>query len=70
MKTRTLLLALLAGSVQFALAGGNSSIIDLDKVKSIKIEDRKITIVGDGMVSNPFGLINLPAAGLAGRGGW
>ena len=50
MKTLMLCLGLLVGSVQFALAGGNSSLVDLDKVKSIKIEKGKITIVGDGMV--------------------
>ena len=50
MKTLMLFLGLLVGSVQFALAGGNSSLVDLDKVKSIKIEKGKITIVGDGMV--------------------
>ncbi len=31
-------------------AGGNSSIVNLDKVTSIKIEDEKITIVGSGML--------------------
>jgi hypothetical protein len=52
MKTLTLFLCLLVGSVQFALAGGNSSIVDLDKVKSIKIEKGKIThIVGEGSLS-------------------
>lgn len=50
MKLLMLLFALLACSLQFVMAGGSSSLIKLHKVKSIKIEEDKITVVGDGMV--------------------
>ena len=41
---------LFAGLTQLSLAGGNSSLVDLDKVTSIKVDKDKITIVGDGKV--------------------
>lgn len=50
MKTRILLLTFLLGSLQIALAGGNSSLVDLNRVTSVKIEEGKVTIVGDGIV--------------------
>ena len=34
----------------FSIAGGNTSIVDLDKVSSIKIEAERIVIVGSGML--------------------
>lgn len=42
--------ALLLTLTQFAQAGGNSSLIEIAKVKSVKIEEGKITIVGDGII--------------------
>lgn len=42
--------SLIFAHVQLCLAGGNSSVVDLDKVTSIKIEENKITIVGTGMI--------------------
>ncbi|MGC6465745.1 MAG: hypothetical protein ACON5N_09180 [Akkermansiaceae bacterium] len=50
MKTINIIACSLLLSLLPCLAGGNSSIVDLDKVTSIKIEDGKITIVGDGMI--------------------
>ena len=50
MKTPILTLALITSLFQFAFAGGNTSIVDLKKVSSIKIEENKITIVGSGML--------------------
>ena len=49
---RKILITLLmsAFALQSALAGGNSSVVELDKVTSIKIEDEKITVVGTGMI--------------------
>jgi hypothetical protein len=35
---------------QLSIAGGNSSIVELDKVTSIKIEAERIIIVGSGML--------------------
>lgn len=50
MKTPFLALSLLVATLQLSLAGGNSSVVRLDKVTSIKIEAEKITIVGSGML--------------------
>ena len=52
MKTKRTLLTLLAfiTTLQVSLAGGNTSIVNLDKVSSIKIDAEKITVVGSGML--------------------
>ena len=50
MKTTLLTITVLIATISCSLAGGNTSIVDLDKVTSIKIEDQKITIVGSGML--------------------
>lgn len=50
MKTASLTMSLLLGIAQFTVAGGNSSIVELDRVTSIKIEKEKVTIIGDGIV--------------------
>jgi len=50
MKKLILLFVLLATALQPCFAGGNSSIVDLDQVISIKIENEKIVIVGSGMI--------------------
>ena len=42
--------ALLIATLQLSFAGGNTSVVRLDKVTSIKIEAKKIIIVGSGMV--------------------
>lgn len=50
MKLPILTLALITSLIQFACAGGNTSVVDLKKVSSIKIEENRITIVGSGML--------------------
>jgi hypothetical protein len=50
MKTTLLAITVLIATISCSLAGGNTSIVDLDKVTSIKIEDEKITVVGSGML--------------------
>ena len=50
MKTLLLSFALGLGLCGFGVAGGNSSIVELDKVSSIKIEDERVFIVGSGMI--------------------
>lgn len=50
MKKSLLILAFLAATFQLSFAGGNSSIVDLDKISSIKIESERIIIVGSGML--------------------
>jgi hypothetical protein len=50
MKTIILTASLITALIQASFAGGNTSVVDLDKVTSIKIEGNKITIVGSGMV--------------------
>lgn len=39
--------------VQWAQAGGNTSIVEISSVKSLKLEEGKITIVGTGLVRFP-----------------
>ena len=51
MKTRLLTMGLIIGMLQVALAGGNSSIVEIEKVTSIKVEDGRIIITGDGMLT-------------------
>ena len=50
MKTILLSLVLFSTLLLQSMAGGNSSIVELDKVSSIKIEKDRITIIGTGMV--------------------
>ncbi|MFT5469363.1 MAG: hypothetical protein ACI8UO_004483 [Verrucomicrobiales bacterium] len=50
MKTTLLMIGLGLGMLQFAVAGGNSSMVEITKVTSIEIEDGKIIIKGDGML--------------------
>lgn len=50
MKTIMIALGLLVSALLPCWAGGNSSVVELDKVSSIKIEKDKITIVGTGML--------------------
>ncbi|MEN8773830.1 MAG: hypothetical protein ABF379_07240 [Akkermansiaceae bacterium] len=50
MKIIILTVSLFTALIQFSFAGGNTSVVDLDKVISIKIEEHKITIVGSGMI--------------------
>ncbi|MDA7510068.1 hypothetical protein N8766_05085 [bacterium] len=50
MKTSLLVCALLFATLQNSRAGGNTSIVELHKVSSIKIEDERIVIVGNGMI--------------------
>lgn len=50
MKTPLIVFFLFMATLHLSLAGGNSSIVELDKVTSIKIEAEKITIVGSGML--------------------
>ena len=50
MKTIILTVSLITSLIQFSLAGGNTSVVDLDKVTSIKVEGNTITIVGSGMI--------------------
>ncbi|MEM7386317.1 MAG: hypothetical protein AAF514_15355 [Verrucomicrobiota bacterium] len=50
MKTPLLALFILLTTLQLSPAGGNTSIVDLDKVTSIKIESERIVIVGSGML--------------------
>ena len=50
MKSYILTLVIITSLLQFVFAGGNTSLVDLKKVSSIKIEDHKITIVGSGML--------------------
>jgi hypothetical protein len=49
-KTRILTFALLVTTLQHSFAGGNTSIVDLNRVNSIKIEAEQITITGSGML--------------------
>ncbi len=50
MKTLLPSLALFLVTLLQSSAGGNTSVVDLEKVSSIKIEENKITIVGTGMI--------------------
>lgn len=50
MKAFLVTLAIFSAWVQVSDAGGNTSIVDLDRVKSIVIEEEKITIIGSGML--------------------
>lgn len=50
MKTLLPALALFFATLLQASAGGNTSLVDLEKVNSIRIEENKITIVGTGMI--------------------
>lgn len=50
MKTTILTLALITSLMQLTCAGGNTSVVDLKKISSIKIEKNRITIVGSGML--------------------
>jgi hypothetical protein len=50
MKTTILTLALITSLMQLTCAGGNTSVVDLKKISSIKIEENRITIVGSGML--------------------
>ncbi len=50
MKTIMIAVGLLISALLPCWAGGNSSVVELDKVSSIKIEKDKITIVGTGML--------------------
>jgi hypothetical protein len=50
MKTSIVTFALLIATSQLSFAGGNTSIVELDKVTSIKIEGERIIIVGSGML--------------------
>ena len=50
MKTIIPTASLIFALLQFSFAGGNTSVVDLDKVTSIKIKENKITIVGSGMI--------------------
>lgn len=43
-------LVVFIASLQLSVAGGNTSIVKLDKVSSIKIEDERVIIVGNGMI--------------------
>mgnify|MGYP000034519045 FL=1 len=50
MKAILLSFSLFTALIRLSIAGGNTSVVDLDKVISIKIEENKITIVGSGMI--------------------
>ena len=50
MKASLLASVLLTVTLQHSFAGGNTSIVELDKVASIKIEAKRIVIVGSGMI--------------------
>jgi hypothetical protein len=50
MKTSLLTFAFFSVTLFHSFAGGNTSIVELDKVTSIKIEAERIFIVGSGMV--------------------
>jgi hypothetical protein len=50
MKTSIVTFALLVASPLLSFAGGNTSIVELAKVTSIKIEAERIIIVGSGML--------------------
>ena len=50
---RLFILAILLLASQWVHAGGNTSIVDISSVTSLKIEARKITIVGTGVVRFP-----------------
>ena len=50
MKTTILTLALITSLMQLTCAGGNTSVVDLKKISSIKIEENRITIVGSVML--------------------
>ena len=50
MKTPLLTFVLLIATPQLSIAGGNTSIVELDNVSSIKIEAERIIIVGSGML--------------------
>ena len=51
MKTPIIALSILLGSLQLSHAGGNSSVVELAEVTSIKIEAERIIIVGSGSLS-------------------
>ena len=50
MKTSLVTFALLIAAPQLSFAGGNTSIVELDKVASVKIDAERIIIVGSGMI--------------------
>lgn len=50
MKSLLLGTCLMVGLTQFAVAGGNSSIVEIDKISDIKIEAQKITIKGSAVI--------------------
>lgn len=50
---RLFTLALAIFTTQWAQAGGNTSIVEISSVTSVKIEEQKITIVGTGVVRFP-----------------
>ena len=50
MKTTLLMMGLGLGMLQLAVAGGNSSIVEITKVTSIEIEEGKVIIKGEGML--------------------
>lgn len=50
MRTSLLTFALLIATPLLALAGGNTSVVDLHSISSIKIEKNRILIVGSGML--------------------
>ena len=50
MKTILCIAGLIAGMIQGLLAGGNTSVVNLDEVTSIVIEHKRIVFRGDGMV--------------------
>jgi hypothetical protein len=50
MKTYLLVFAFITATLQHSFAGGNTSIVELDKVTSITIEAERVIIVGSGML--------------------
>lgn len=50
MKASFVTLVFLIATASSCFAGGNTSIVDIDKVTSIKIEKERIVIVGSGMI--------------------
>lgn len=50
MRVISLTTALILGMLQISLAGGSSTVLELDKVTSIKVEDKKIIIRGEGVM--------------------
>jgi hypothetical protein len=51
MRTTLMIIGLVLGMLPFALAGGNSTIVSIQQVTSIKIEEGRVTITGDGMLT-------------------